>query len=346
MSRHVLVVCATVFLMAQGAFFRTAQADEQNRFITIGTGGPTGVYYPVGGAICRLINQSRRLHGIRCTVESTAGSLYNIKALHGGDFDFGIAQSDIQADASHGTGPFAQTGAVKDLRAVFSLHVEAFTVLARADAKIIDFDDLKGKRVNIGNPGSGARDAMERVMAAKGWTLNDFAQASELGAGQQGDALCQNQIDATVYSVGHPATTISDTAGACDTVLVDVAGPAIDRLLAENDFYSKTVIPGGLYYGNPDPVTTVCVGSTLMVSAATDPEIVYQLVKTVFENFNAFKRAHPALAALSKEDMVRGPFPVALHEGAQRYYRAAGLLGDGGGQGQIHNQRRSGEERR
>lgn len=312
--------------MSKQALAHSETIKQKSRFVSIGTGGPTGVFYPVGSAICRLINQSRKLHGIRCTVESTRGSVYNINSVHSGAFDFGIVQSDIQSDANNGTGTFAPTGRIDDMQAVFSLYVETFTVLARADAGIIDFDDLKGKRVNIGNPGSGQRDTMERVMAAKGWTLDDFAMASELNPADQIKALCQNRIDATVYTVAHPSRAIADAMKACDTVLVDVDGPAIDRLLADNPYFHAARIPGGLYYGNPEPVDTIRAGATLMVSSHTDPGIVYELVKTVFENFGKFKGQHPALAELSKDAMVNGEAPSPIHAGAIRYYREAGLM--------------------
>ena len=167
----------------------TATTAADNTFVTIGTGGVTGVYYPTGGAICRLVNRGRKDHGIRCSVESTGGSVYNINTIRAGELDFGVAQSDWQYHAYNGSSKFKDKGAFKELRAVFSVHPEPFTVVARKDSGIKSFDDLKGKRVNIGNPGSGQRGTMEVLMAAKGWKNSDFKLASELKASEQSQAL-------------------------------------------------------------------------------------------------------------------------------------------------------------
>ena len=219
------------------------QAAEQ-RFITIGTGGVTGVYYPTGGSICRLVNKGRKQHGIRCSVESTGGSVYNLNTIRQGELDMGVAQSDWQYHAYNGTSKFADKGANKDLRAVFSVHPEPFTVVARADSGIKHIDDLKGKRVNIGNPGSGQRGTMEVLMKAKGWTKDDFALASELKSAEQSSALCDNKIDAMVFTVGHPSGSIKEATTSCDSVLVEVSGDAVNKLVSDNSYYRTATIPG------------------------------------------------------------------------------------------------------
>ena len=221
------------------------------QFVTIGTGGVTGVYYPTGGAICRLVNKGRKEHGIRCSVESTGGSVYNLNTIRAGELDMGVAQSDWQFHAYHGTSRFEDQGANMELRAIFSVHPEPFTVVARADSGIESFDDLKGKRVNIGNPGSGQRGTMEVVMAALGWEKSDFALASELKSAEQSQALCDNKIDAIVFTVGHPSGSIKEATTSCDSVLVSVTGAAIEKLVADNDYYRTATIPGEMYRGNP-----------------------------------------------------------------------------------------------
>ena len=183
-------------------------AHAQQKFITIGTGGVTGVYYAAGGAICRLVNKDRKTHGLRCSVESTGVSVFNVNAIKGGEIDFGMSQSDVQFHATKGTGAFKDGGAFKDLRAVFAVHPEPFTVLARTEANIKSFQDLKGKRVNVGNPGSGTRAAMEELLGALGWTLGDFSLAAELKADEHGSALCHNKIDAFFYGVGRRTRAI------------------------------------------------------------------------------------------------------------------------------------------
>ncbi len=303
-----------------------AVAAPERVFVTVGTGGVTGVYYPTGGAICRLVNKDRKEHGIRCSVESTGGSLFNINAIREGDLEMGVAQSDWQYHAYNGTSKFAETGAFPDLRSMFSLHPEPFTVVARADADISSFEDLKGKRVNIGNPGSGQRATMEVLMDAMGWTVRDFALASELKSAEQSMALCDNKIDAIVFTVGHPSGSIQEATTTCDTVLVNVAGEAVDKLIEENSFYGPATIPGGMYNGNPEDVATFGVAATFVTSAEVDEEIVYQVVRAVFENFDEFKRLHPAFGVLTKEGMVRNALSAPLHDGAVRYYREAGLI--------------------
>ncbi|MBV1786709.1 TAXI family TRAP transporter solute-binding subunit [Marinobacterium sp. D7] len=310
---------AAMLSLAPGA----AQAQD---FITIGTGGVTGVYYPTGGAICRLVNKDRSEHGIRCSVESTGGSVYNLNTIRSGELDMGVAQSDWQYHAYHGSSQFEDAGAFEDLRAVFSIHPEPFTVVARADSGIKTFDDLKGKRVNVGNPGSGQRGTMEVLMAAKGWTMDDFALASELKAAEQSKALCDNKIDAMVYTVGHPSGSIKEATTSCDSVIVDVSGPAVEMLVNENPYYRVATIPGGMYRGSDADVQTFGVGATFVTSAKVDANLVYHVVKAVFENFDTFTKLHPAFANLKKEEMIKDGLSAPLHEGAMKYYKEAGLM--------------------
>ncbi|WP_432697518.1 TAXI family TRAP transporter solute-binding subunit [Marinobacterium sp. YM272] len=295
-------------------------------FITIGTGGVTGVYYPTGGAICRLVNKDRSEHGIRCSVESTGGSVYNLNTIRSGELDMGVAQSDWQYHSYNGTSQFEEAGPFKELRAVFAIHPEPFTVVARADAGIKTFDDLKGKRVNVGNPGSGQRGTMEVLMEAKGWTEDDFALTSELKAAEQSKALCDNKIDAMVYTVGHPSGSIKEATTSCDAVIVEVAGPEVEKLIEEKPFYRVATIPGGMYRGSDEDVKTFGVGATFVTSSNVDPNLIYHVVKAVFDNFDTFKKLHPAFANLKKEEMVHDGLSAPLHEGAIKYYKEAGLM--------------------
>ncbi|AVX03605.1 31 kDa immunogenic protein [Maritalea myrionectae] len=301
----------------------TAQAEE---FVTIGTGGVTGVYYPTGGAICRLVNKGRKDHGIRCSVESTGGSVYNINTIREGELEFGVAQSDWQYHAYNGTSRFEEAGPFEELRAVFSVHPEPFTVVARADSGVTNFDDLKGKRVNIGNPGSGQRGTMEVLMEAKGWTMDDFELATELKAAEQSAALCDNQIDAMVYTVGHPSGSIQEATTSCDSVLVNVDGEAVTGLINDNSFYRTATIPGGMYRGNDEDTSTFGVGATFVTSTNVSEEAVYTVVKSVFENFDDFKQLHPAFANLDPQEMATAGLSAPLHDGAAKYYREQGWI--------------------
>lgn len=316
------LAAATVFSSA----LISAPAVAQQKFVTIGTGGVTGVYYAAGGAICRLMNKDRAKHGIRCSVESTGGSVANINTIRGGDLDFGMAQSDVQYNASKGQQMFQKDGAFSDLRAVFSVHPEPFTVLARKEANISKFSDLKGKRVNIGNPGSGTRAAMDQLLTAMGWKASDFSLAAELKADEHGPALCDNKIDAFFYGVGHPSANIQDPIVTCGAKLVPLTGPAVDKLVADAPYYAKVDIPGGLYAGNPNPTLTYGVLATLVTSAKVPDATVYELVKAVFENFDDFKKLHPAFAHLDPKKMVKDGLSAPLHPGAVKYYKEKGWM--------------------
>ncbi|OBY27267.1 TAXI family TRAP transporter solute-binding subunit [Leisingera sp. JC1] len=304
----------------------SAPAAFAQEYITIGTGGVTGVYYPTGGAICRLVNKGRKEHGFKCAVESTGGSVYNINTIREGELQFGVAQSDWQYHAYNGSNKFEEQGPFEGLRAVFSVHPEPFTVVARADAGISSFDDLKGKRVNIGNPGSGQRGTMEILMEAKGWGMEDFALATELKAAEQSAALCDNQIDAMIYTVGHPSGSIQEATTACDSVLVTVDGEAVEKLVAENSFYRTATIPGGMYRGSDNDTSTFGVGATFVTSADVSEDAVYAVVSSVFENFEAFQKLHPAFANLKPEEMIADGLSAPLHPGAEKYYKEKGWI--------------------
>ena len=301
-------------------------AAAQQQFVTIGTGGVTGVYYAAGGAICRLLNKDRKTHGIRCSVESTGGSAFNVNTIKEGELDFGMAQSDVQYNAFKGEESFKEGGAHTDLRGVFSIHPEPFTVLAHPDAGVTKFEDFKGKRFNVGNPGSGTRASMERLLSAMGWTLADFSLASELKADEHGPALCDGKIDGFFYGVGHPSANIQDPTTTCGAKLVPLTGEVVDKLVTDNPYYAKATIKGGLYNSNPDDTQTFGVLATLVTSANVPEESVYQLTKAVFENFDEFKSLHPAFANLDPQKMVTDGLSAPLHPGAEKYYKEKGWL--------------------
>jgi TRAP transporter TAXI family solute receptor len=303
-----------------------APALAQQKFMTIGTGGVTGVYYAAGGAICRLVNKDRAKHGIRCSVESTGGSVFNVNTIKAGELDLGFAQSDVQFNATKGVAQFKDGGAYGDLRAVFSVHPEPFTVLARKEAGVKTFADFKGKRFNVGNPGSGTRASMEELLAVLGWKMSDFSLASELKADEHGPALCDGKIDGFFFAVGHPSANIQDPTTSCGAKLVSITGPAIDKLVADKPFYAKATIPGGLYPNNPEPASTYGVLATVVASSKTPADSVYQVVKAVFDNFDEFKKLHPALANLKPESMIKDGLTAPLHEGAARYYKEKGWI--------------------
>ncbi len=297
----------------------------QQQFVTIGTGGVTGVYYAVGGAICRLMNKNRAETGLRCSVESTGGSVFNVNAIKAGELDFGLAQSDVQFNATKGEAPF-QGSADPNLRAVFSVHPEPFTVLARPDVGVKEFADFKGKRFNVGNPGSGTLASMEELLKQLGWTKADFSLAAELKADEQGTALCDNKIDGFFYGVGHPSAAIQDPTIACGAKLISLTGPAVDALLKAHPYYAKATIPGGMYANNPNPTETYGVLATVVTSAKVPEATVYALVKAVFDNFDEFKKLHPAFANLDPKAMTTNGLSAPLHPGAVKFYKEKGWM--------------------
>lgn len=320
--KKTLAVSAAIVGISLGA----GSADAAQKFISIGTGGVTGVYYPTGGAICRLVNKSRKEHGIRCSVESTGGSVYNINTIRAGELDMGVAQSDWQYHAYNGTSKFADQGPFKELRAVFSVHAEPVTIVARKDANIKKVMDLKGKRVNIGNPGSGTRASWEVMAEALGMGDGSLALATEFKSSEQSQALCDNKIDAFFFLVGHPSGSIKEATTSCEANMVEVAGPAIDKLVADAPYYRTATIPGGMYTGTDTDTKTYGVGATFVSSTKTTDDTVYYVVKAVFENFDTFTKLHPAFATLKKEEMVKDSLSAPLHAGAAKYYKEAGLI--------------------
>lgn len=320
-----LTACLSAVAASAALMAPAAPAFAQQKFMTIGTGGVTGVYYAAGGAICRLVNKDRAKHGIRCSVESTGGSVFNVNTIKAGELDLGFTQSDVQFNAVKGLNQF-KDGAVSDLRAVFAVHPEPFTVVARKEANISKFEDFKGKRFNVGNPGSGTRASMEELLAAMGWKLGDFSLASELKADEHGPALCDGKIDGFFYGVGHPSANIQDPTTSCGAKLVSLTGPAVDKLVADKPYYAKVTVPGGLYPNNPQPTNTYGVLATVVASSKTPADTVYQVVKAVFDNFDEFKKLHPALANLSAENMVKDGLSAPLHEGAARFYKEKGWI--------------------
>jgi uncharacterized protein len=304
----------------------TPAAQAQQKFITIGTGGVTGVYYAAGGAICRLVNKDRAKHGIRCSVESTGGSVFNVNTIKAGELDMGVAQSDVQFNAVKGEGGFQKDGPFRELRAVFALHPEPVTVVARKEANVKSFADFKGKRFNVGNPGSGTRSSLEELIGAMGWKLSDFSLASELKADEHGPALCDGKIDGFFYLVGHPSANIQDPTTVCGAKLVSVTGPAVEKLVKEKPYYAKATIPAGLYPGNPQPTETYGVLATFVSSSKVPADTIYAVVKGVFDNFDEFKKLHPALAALDPKSMIKDGLSAPLHDGAVKYYKEKGWV--------------------
>lgn len=312
--------------LALGATIVSPGVIAQQKFVTIGTGGVTGVYYAAGGAICRLMNKERAKHGIRCSVESTAASVYNINTIKAGELDFGVAQSDVEYNAVKGLAQFKEGGAHSDLRAVFSVFPEALVVVSRKEAGIKKFEDFKGKRFNVGNPGSGTRATVDMLMAGMAMKTSDFTLTSELKPDEHGAALCDNKIDGFSFVVASPAANIQDPTTTCGAKLVSITGPAVDKLVKDYPYFAYATIPGGVYPSNPEATKTFGVVASFVSSAKVPDDVVYAMVSAVFNNFDEFKKLHPALANLDPKDMIKNGMTAPLHPGAVKYYKEKGWM--------------------
>ena len=318
MNRMCVVILACLLLFA---------GCSEKTFVTIGTGAVTGVFYPTGGAICRMVNQKADVYGIKATVESTAGSVYNVNAVLNGDLEFGVVQSDRQYQAVHGLAEWTDQGPQDRLRSIFSIHPEAVTLIASIRSGIEGVEDIGGKRVNIGNPGSGPLQNSRDVLDAFGIREADF-YAEYMKALEAPGLLQDERIDAFFYTVGHPSGNIKEaTSGRIRVRIVPIQGEGIDRLIREKPYYSRAIIPRDLYPKavNASDVETIGVRATLVTSASVDASLVYAVTKGVFHRFEEFKSLHPAYVSLTKESMLQG-LTAPLHEGALRYYRESGFI--------------------
>ncbi len=294
--------------------------------VAIGTGRPGGVYFALGDSVCRLFNLDVMARGLRCAAYPSSGPVANIESLHNRRIDVGIVQSDVLADAISGHGRFTARGPDTELRVLFTGQTEAFTIVARGELAIRAATELRGKRINLGSPGSGERVSMERVMAALGFAPRDFAETRELPLARQHDAFCANALDAILYTVRHPNGFVDDVIRSCGGILVDVSGPQIDAMLASQREYSRSVIPANTYPNNGNAIATVGVRTAIITTARLPERVAYEITKSLFENIDDFRRLHPDFATLAPNEMVPIVIGVPLHPGAARYYRSRGWL--------------------
>ena len=318
-----LLTSVAIVATLSGATIATAQTS---RTMVIATGGVTGVYFPAGGAICLSVNARRVEHRQRCALTSTAGSVANLRALRDAEVDFAVVQADWHGHAYAGTSVFEPDGPMQNLRSVFSIHPEFYTVVVRQGANIAGFEDLRDKRVNAGAPGSGQRATTRLLLDRIGWTEADLAALTDIPAADQAAALCADRIDAMIYMVGHPSGAILEATSDCDSRIIPVTGDGPDALTAEDPLYSTGVIPGAMYRGTDADVATFSIDATLVTRADTPEDMVYALVESVFGNISAFREMHAAFADLDPERMVSESLTAPLHPGARRFYEEAGLL--------------------
>ncbi len=296
-------------------------ASESTRFINVGTGSLNGVYHPLGEAVCRTMNQSLRETNIHCSASNTNGSISNLEALSTGEIDFGVIQSDDQHRAYH-AGTIDNN---KNLRTILSLHNEQFTIVTTPNAKISSFDDLQKKRVSISKSDTQHQSIMTSLMQLKGWSNQDFASMQALTLEQQAHALCDKKIDAYVVTIGHPALALKQAEYGCDIKVVGLSSSDTQTLIAQNSAYTNTVIPAGLYKGNEHDVATIGTTASLVASSDVEPEVVYELVKSVFKNIGAINKMHPAFKSLNTQSLLESNPSVPTHVGAIRFFSEQGL---------------------
>ena len=311
MKKFILLGISATFLFA-------------TQFITIGTGGVTGTYYPTGGTICKFVNKRKEKTNIRCSIESTGGSVYNINAIKSGELDFAIVQSDIVYQASKGIGEFKGEKFPK-LRSILAIYPESFTLLTRRDANINGIMDIKGKRINIGNVGSGNEATALALFKALNIKTSDLSYVGNLKSSAMPDALRDNKLDGYFYMVGHPTANIKDASNSTDTKIVPIIGAKVDKFVKEHPYFTKTDIPGGIYRGNPKEIPTFAVKAVLVANSTMSDKAVYTVVKQIMENFNEFKKAHLALTPITKKSFLEG-LSAPLHTGAKKYFKEIGLI--------------------
>jgi len=331
-----LSVSTLALAVAVGAFSLAgtspAEAKSKKTFISIGTGGPTGVYFVVGQSICRLVHKAAaegrktgRKHGIRCSAPSTGGSNYNIGQIREGELDFGVAQSDWQFHAYNGSSKY-KGKAFKKLRAVFSVHPEPYHIIVGKGSGIKSWADLKGKRFNIGNPGSGQRGTTEVLMDKYGTKKSDFKIATELTSTEQSKALCDGKIDAYGYTVGVPNAGVSMATDGCGARIINLKTSVEKGLVNNNPFYAFATIPKGTYKTTVSDVTTFGVMATFVTSADVPERVVYEVTRAVFENLGDFRKLHPAFKNLDPKLMIKNALSAPLHPGAAKYYKEKGWM--------------------
>lgn len=330
LSSGLVAILVTLAFFVTDSAINSKQADARSKFVAIGTGGPTGVYFVVGNAICRMVHKEAaegrkkgRKHGLRCSAPSTAGSNYNIGQIRQGALDFGVAQSDWQYHAYNGTSKY-KGKRFKNLRAVFSVHPEPFQILVGRKSGIKKWEGLKGKRVNIGNPGSGQRGTMEVLMEIHNVKKDDFAAATELTSSEQSKALCDGNIDAYGYTVGVPNAGVAQAADGCGARIIPLNTAPIKKLVKDNSYYAFATIPKKTYATIKKDVPTFGVKATFVTSANQSAATVYEITRAVFENLDDFKKLSPTFAHLHAEKMITEGLSAPIHRGALKYYKEKG----------------------
>lgn len=317
-GRRTVLALGAAVLMA--GTFATAPV-KAGQDILIGGGSVTGVYYQVALNVCNLLNKHSN-DKYNCVGRPALGSVFNIRAVKRTLLDFGVAQSDRNFEAFRGQGDW-DGKPMDDLRSVFSMHPETVLLVTRADTGINSVADLKGKRVNIGNPGSGQRGNAEDVLRLYGIDKDNDIKAQGLQQQEASRALIDKKIDAFFYTVGNPSAAIEEPANSTQIKIIPINDAAIYGFVDERPYYVMTTIPAGTYKGVDVDVETYAVTATVVTSANASEEMVYDTVKTVFDNLDELKGTHAAFRVLTPKSMLKG-LSAPIHAGAMKYYKEQG----------------------
>ncbi len=301
-------------------------STKENAHIYLGTGSVQGVYFPIGGVICRLLNRKTYVHRIRCTLESTGGSIYNLRQLRENNFDVVFAQSDWQYNAYYGKSTFEKEKPNPDLRAVFALEADPLALIVQQDSDISEFNDLKGRVVSFGYARALQHRIIGDLLEVKGWTDKTFKSVRTMSDNKQVSELCNSKVDAILLLSSSLNDRLSDLDESCKLKIVPITGSEIDKVIEQKPYYRKSVIAKGDYLDSSKDINSFGLGATFVALESTSPKAVYHVVKEVVENFNDFKSLHPSLKRLNKRELPYAGISIPLHSGAIRYYKEAGLL--------------------
>lgn len=308
----------SVFVLSAALLATSLNAKD---FISIGTGGMTGTYYPIGGAICRLVNKNP---AIKCSVQSTGGSVYNVNNVLKKELTFGFVQSDIVYEKHNGSGKFKDKGDA-NLRAVVSIYPELLAFVVSKASGVNSIEDLAGKKYNVGNPGSGNEVTTLAVFDAKKFDVARLGYRGVLTVQECPHALKDKKIDGYSFMVGHPTANITDAANSLPIDILDIDGPQIDAMIERLPYFAKGIIPKGSYEGVDRDVKSIGVKAVLVTKSDTKDEVVKAVVKAILDNFDEYKTLHPALKSVTKQSLIEG-LSAPLHPAAEAAFKEAGIL--------------------
>lgn len=307
-------------------FAFAGDAAAKDKFVALGTGSPNGTYAPVGSGICDLVNENRAEHGVRCIAYNTGGSVYNIQAITSGELEMGITRSDLAYQSYEGIDEFRAIGPNRAIRAITTLYAMPIAIVVKKDAGIEKFADMVGKRINIGNKGSGKRSVADLILGQMGWQKGDFSAALELTTTQMGKAFCDGNVDILIEGLGNPSKFYEKMIGECGGKFLAVPEDVVAKIRKNFPYFAALDIPGGIYTNTPNPVGTFGFKATLVTKASLSPDTAYDVTAAVFDAFEKFQDKHASLKLADPISMVNNGIFIPLHPGAERYLRERGLL--------------------